>query len=100
MELNILNGNKLQGMSIEQAEGLIENGTMDAVAFGRFFIANPDLVRRIAINAPFNSLNYETLYTWGPEGYSDYPTLEEINGQKKEEFEENVIIQKIPYNLL
>ena len=49
----------------------------DAVSIGRLFIANPDLVKRIAIGAPLNEGNSATFYSGGPEGYVDYPTLDE-----------------------
>ena len=45
------------------------------VAFGRPFICNPDLVRRLRENQPLNALRAETLYGGGAEGYTDYPTL-------------------------
>ena len=48
----------------------------DLVAFGRPFISNPDLVRRLRENAPQNALNKATLYGGGAEGYTDYPTLD------------------------
>ncbi len=48
----------------------------DLVAFGRAFISNPDLVRRLRENAPLNALRADKLYGGGAEGYTDYPTLE------------------------
>jgi N-ethylmaleimide reductase len=47
----------------------------DLVAFGRAFIANPDLVERLKRNAPLNEVNKDTLYGGGAEGYTDYPAL-------------------------
>ena len=58
-----------------QAEQVIEAGEADAVAFGKLFIANPDLPRRFAEAALLNEPNSETFYTHGPEGYVDYPAL-------------------------
>ncbi|QHN04253.1 alkene reductase [Granulicella sp. WH15] len=58
-----------------QAEQVIEAGEADAVAFGKMWIANPDLVRRFAEGAPLNTPNPETFYAHGPEGYTDYPAL-------------------------
>lgn len=55
----------------------VENGKADAIAFGRPFIANPDLVERLEQDAPLNESNKETWYGGGAEGYTDYPTLEE-----------------------
>jgi N-ethylmaleimide reductase len=49
----------------------------DLVAFGRPFIANPDLVARIQKKAPWNALDGDTLYGGGAKGYTDYPTLSE-----------------------
>jgi 2,4-dienoyl-CoA reductase-like NADH-dependent reductase (Old Yellow Enzyme family) len=59
----------------ETAEQLLEAGEADAVAFGKLFIANPDLPRRFALNAPLNAPVPETFYASGPEGYTDYPAL-------------------------
>lgn len=47
----------------------------DAVAFGRPFIANPDLVERLRHDAPLAAAQRETLYGGGAQGYTDYPTL-------------------------
>lgn len=59
----------------EKAEDLIARGLIDAVAFGRMFIANPDLVERLRTEAPLNVHRSEFDYANGPEGYTDYPTL-------------------------
>ena len=59
----------------ETAEQLLKAGEADAVAFGKLFIANPDLPRRFALNAPLNTPVPETFYGSGPEGYTDYPAL-------------------------
>lgn len=50
-------------------------GHADLIAFGRPFIANPDLVERLRIGAPLNLPNRETFFGGGREGYSDYPFL-------------------------
>jgi len=60
----------------DSAERLLQAGEADAVAFGKLFIANPDLPRRFALNAPLNTPIPETFYGSGPEGYTDYPALE------------------------
>jgi N-ethylmaleimide reductase len=52
------------------------SGAADMVAFGRPFIANPDLVRRLREDAPLNAPQRETFYGGGAHGYTDYPTLE------------------------
>ncbi|RPH29967.1 alkene reductase [Buttiauxella warmboldiae] len=59
----------------EKAEALIAKGLIDAVAFGRDYIANPDLVERLQRNAELNAQRPETFYGGGAEGYTDYPTL-------------------------
>jgi N-ethylmaleimide reductase len=53
----------------------IDSNKADAIAFGRAFIANPDLVDRLKMNAALNEANPKTFYTPGPVGYTDYPTL-------------------------
>ena len=51
-------------------------GEADAVAFGKLFIANPDLPRRFAEGAPLNAPDPTTFYGGGARGYTDYPALE------------------------
>jgi N-ethylmaleimide reductase len=60
----------------ERAETLIENGLGDAAAFGRPYIANPDLVERFRKDAGLNEPNPDTFYGGAAEGYTDYPTLD------------------------
>ncbi|EGL74313.1 N-ethylmaleimide reductase, partial [Cronobacter sakazakii E899] len=59
----------------EKAEALIQKGLIDAVAFGRDYIANPDLVERLRKKAELNPQRPESFYGGGAEGYIDYPTL-------------------------
>lgn len=59
----------------ETGEELIKSGKADAIAFGKLFIANPDLPERFKKNAKLNTPNPETFYGKGPEGYIDYPAL-------------------------
>ena len=59
----------------EDAKKAIETGEVDAVAFGRIFIANPDLPKRIKTNAPLNPYNRATFYGGNEKGYTDYPAL-------------------------
>ncbi|ENG6256695.1 alkene reductase [Yersinia enterocolitica] len=59
----------------DKAESLIEKGFIDAVAFGRSYISNPDLVERLQQNAPLNEPDGETFYGGGAKGYTDYPKL-------------------------
>jgi 2,4-dienoyl-CoA reductase-like NADH-dependent reductase (Old Yellow Enzyme family) len=55
----------------------VRSGHTDAVAYGRIFLANPDLPRRFALDAPLNDYDRSTFYGGGQEGYTDYPTLEQ-----------------------
>ena len=66
-----------EGFSRETAEAAIEAGEADAVAFGKLFLANPDLPRRFSRGAPLNAWNADTFYSDGPVGYTDYPALED-----------------------
>lgn len=59
--------------SAESGARLLESGLADLVAFGRPFMANPDLPARIANGWPLNALNPATVYGGGAEGYTDYP---------------------------
>ena len=63
-------------LSKESAAQLIERCEADAVAFGQWFIANPDLPARLQADAPLNPARPETFYGAGPEGYTDYPALQ------------------------
>ena len=67
----VLNG------GFDQASGAaaIDSGLADAIAYGKAFIANPDLVARFAAGAPLNPLDPTTLYGGGAHGYTDYPSL-------------------------
>lgn len=55
------------------AEEVIQNGEADAVAFGKLFIANPDLPRRLFEDLPLNEPDSSTFYAPGAKGYTDYP---------------------------
>ena len=63
------------GYTGEKAERLIKAGLIDAAAFGRPYIANPDLVERLQAGAALNTPEPETSYGGGAQGYTDYPTL-------------------------
>jgi len=65
------------GYDREMAIEAVATGKADAVAFGRPFIANPDLVKRLRLNAPLAEGNTATYYGGGAEGYTDYPALDE-----------------------
>jgi 2,4-dienoyl-CoA reductase-like NADH-dependent reductase (Old Yellow Enzyme family) len=62
-------------MTKEAAEQLLAKGEADAVAWGQWFIANPDLPERLKRNAPLNPARPDKFYAPGAEGYTDYPTL-------------------------
>ncbi|MFL6708955.1 MAG: alkene reductase [Massilia sp.] len=63
------------GLSAADAERLVAAGDADAVAFGRAYVANPDLVERIAAGGPFNEPDPYSFYGGGAKGYTDYPAL-------------------------
>jgi N-ethylmaleimide reductase len=63
------------GFDRASAEAALTERRGDLVAFGRSFLANPDLVTRMQNNAPLNAPDPATFYTPGPKGYTDYPTL-------------------------
>ena len=67
----IVNG----GLTPAEAASLVADGSADAVAFGRLFIANPDLPARIQAGADLNEFDYATAYGGGARGYTDYPSL-------------------------
>ncbi|MCD6045767.1 MAG: NADH:flavin oxidoreductase/NADH oxidase [Gammaproteobacteria bacterium] len=67
-----------QELTPEMAEQLIETGKADAVAFGKLFIANPDLPERFSLKAPLNVPDAETFYANGNHGYNDYPRYKEV----------------------
>jgi N-ethylmaleimide reductase len=64
------------GYSRADALAAVDGAAADLVAFGRPFISNPDLVRRLREDAPLNALRADKLYGGGAEGYTDYPTLD------------------------
>jgi 2,4-dienoyl-CoA reductase-like NADH-dependent reductase (Old Yellow Enzyme family) len=67
-----------QQLTKELAEDLVGSGAVEAVSFGRLFIANPDLVERLKQGAPLNEPDPATFYTPGEKGYNDYPKLEKV----------------------
>jgi 2,4-dienoyl-CoA reductase-like NADH-dependent reductase (Old Yellow Enzyme family) len=64
-----------ESFAFDTAQAALASGEADAVAFGKLFIANPDLVERFRRGAPLNEPQPETFYAHGPEGYTDYPAL-------------------------
>ncbi|HTB93711.1 MAG TPA: alkene reductase [Candidatus Sulfotelmatobacter sp.] len=61
------------GFEPNTAEEIVEKGDADLVAFGRHFIANPDLPKRIELGLPLNKYDRKTFYTFDFHGYTDYP---------------------------
>jgi N-ethylmaleimide reductase len=64
------------GFTAESAQEALTAGTADLIAFGRAFIANPDLPKRLALGAPLNAPDKSTFYGGGAAGYIDYPAFE------------------------
>lgn len=64
------------GIEPAQANELIAQGAVDAVSFGRLWMANPDLPRRIRCGGPYAKPVLRRSYGGGPDGYNDYPTLD------------------------
>jgi N-ethylmaleimide reductase len=63
------------GFDKDSADKALKEERADLIAFGRPFLANPDLVQRMLIGAPLNTPDMATFYTPGPKGYTDYPSL-------------------------
>jgi N-ethylmaleimide reductase len=61
----------------DKAKGMdvLRNGHADAIAYGKLYIANPDLVARFKADAPLNNPDPSTFYGAGPKGYTDYPPI-------------------------
>ena len=70
----IVNNGYARAMALDA----IAAGRADAVAFGKAFIANPDLVARLRRDAPLAEAHRATFYGGGAEGYTDYPTLPDL----------------------
>jgi N-ethylmaleimide reductase len=66
------------GYTAATADETIVDGYADAVAFGRLFIANPDLPERFRVDAPLNTPDRKTFYGGTEIGYIDYPTLDQV----------------------
>jgi N-ethylmaleimide reductase len=61
------------GFEPDTAEAIVEKGDADLVAFGRHFLSNPDLPKRIKLGLPLNDYDRKTFYTFDIHGYTDYP---------------------------
>ena len=65
------------GYDREEGNKVVDDGYADLVAYGRHFLANPDLLKRFEIDAPLNNYDRSTFYTQDPVvGYTDYPFLD------------------------
>ncbi len=63
------------GLDAERAAKLLADGAADLVAFGRLFLANPDLPARLRAGSPLNAPDPDTFYGGDERGYTDYPAL-------------------------
>ncbi|MET0929616.1 MAG: alkene reductase, partial [Aeromicrobium sp.] len=63
---------------LDEVTELVDGGLADLVAVGREYLANPDLATRWRTGADLNEPNPDTFYGGGAEGYTDYPTLDEV----------------------
>jgi len=64
------------GFEPDTAEATVANGDASLIAFGRHFIANPDLPKRIELGLPLNHYDRSTFYAFDARGYIDYPAYE------------------------
>jgi 2,4-dienoyl-CoA reductase-like NADH-dependent reductase (Old Yellow Enzyme family) len=74
-------GTLILNVGINAAHGarLVSEEAGDLIAFGRDYIANPDLAERILLDAPLNASRPEFFYGNSATGYTDYPTLSQFN---------------------
>ena len=63
----------------QKGDAVLASGAADLVSFGRIFLANPDLPKRLALNAPLNEPVPATFYGGDEKGYLDYPFLELVS---------------------
>jgi len=66
------------GITIESAAELVNTNRVPLIGFGRYFLANPDLVERIKRGAPLNEVIERRLYAGGADGYTDYPVISDF----------------------
>jgi 2,4-dienoyl-CoA reductase-like NADH-dependent reductase (Old Yellow Enzyme family) len=64
------------GYDGQSGQAALDAGLADAIAYGRPFLANPDLPRRLAVAAPLNPDDEASWYSRGTQGYLDYPALD------------------------
>lgn len=65
-----------EGFTLEEGNALVKQGGVDAIGFGKLYIANPDLVERFTHHLPLNSPDFSTFYSEGEKGYTDYPAAD------------------------
>jgi 2,4-dienoyl-CoA reductase-like NADH-dependent reductase (Old Yellow Enzyme family) len=70
-----------EGLDQVTGQQLLDEGKADAVAYGKFFLSNPDLPERFKLHAELNPLVMETIYAPGALGYTDYPSLARESAQ-------------------
>ena len=70
------------GFDHDSAETWLELGRADLIAFGRKFLANPDLPERFRERAPLNEPDPTTFYGGGAKGYTDHPSLAQEHGEQ------------------
>jgi N-ethylmaleimide reductase len=70
------------GFGRDSAEAWLQQGRADLIAFGRKFLANPDLPERLRQGAALNVPDPATFYGGGAKGYTDYPTLAQERGEE------------------
>ncbi|MCV7418285.1 alkene reductase [Mycolicibacterium litorale] len=78
----VLNTGRNTGTDFCQLESFAEWGAVSAVAVGRSYLANPDLIDRLVLGAELNEPDAATFYAPGPVGYIDYPTLAELEARE------------------
>jgi N-ethylmaleimide reductase len=67
------------GFEPDTAEAAVASGVASLIAFGRHFIANPDLPKRIELGLPLNRYDRSTFYGFDARGYTDYPPMKRVN---------------------
>ena len=82
------------GFDRDTGEDALQQGRADLIGYARRFLANPDLPKRFALDAPLNEWDQSTFYGGGAEGYTDYPTLNETEADAaRSEDEEGVVCE-------
>ena len=67
--------NRSKRKMLAASSAALAAGAIDAIAFGKLFLANPDLPRRLKEGAPLNEWDMKTFYGGSEKGYTDYPAL-------------------------